>query len=134
MSVNTTIYPSEHNTNEISFSMNQNKNKSSINKNLKTIKEKSIIVNQKDYSVMLSRLVNQYNTNQCIKIIVNIQLIREKQKKIDSLIQNIQEKESFIIASSNAAIENMKKRKRKEEDISKRYEKFYKEYMDVENF
>jgi hypothetical protein len=114
--------------------MNQNKNKSSINKNLKPIKEKSFNLNQKDYSSMLSRLVNQYNTNQCIKIIVNIQLIREKQKKIDSLIQNIQEKESFIMASSNAAIENMKRRKRKEEDINKRYEKFYKEYMEVENF
>ena len=109
--------------------MNQNKNKSSNYKNLKTVK-----INKKDYSIILSRLVNQPNTNQCIKIIVNLLLTREKHRKIDSIIHNIQEKESHIIASSNAAIENMKRMKKKEESLSMKYDKFYKVYGDFENF
>lgn len=50
------------------------------------------------------------------------------------MLSNIDEKSTRIKASSLAAFENMKRRKRREENLTKKYDKLQKERFDIQNF
>jgi len=62
---------------------------------------------------MLNRIVNNDETNQVIRVI-------QKQKRAENIINDINDKELKIHASTKAAEANIEKRKKKEDYMNKK--------------
>jgi hypothetical protein len=71
--------------------------------------------------------INKYNTEELLSKVIELE---EKRKTVNTLASS----EKKAANAANAAIENIRRRKKREEYINQKYEKLNREHFEIQNF